>query len=148
MLDLAQLSWIVNAWTSFSAPAAIASATGAGFLVLAFIGVTWLPGILKRPLIGLGLLLLAGGVTYQIAHIDGAQDAFKVTMENALKAEKARADAAERITREIAAQAEKDQAGIEDANRKLKEIKDAVAKDKDAARVCVDHDLARRLRNL
>ena len=142
------LSLLANAWTGFSPLALVAGLGGIGMIVVAFLGLTILPGFLKRPLIGAGLVLLTSAAIYQAGTAKGAHDAFALDAERALAAERTRTKVARDITDRVAIQAVKDLAEADATNRKLKEINDALGKDPDRDRVCVDRGMSHRLRAL
>ena len=142
------LALLANAWTAFSPLAAVAGLGGLALLVVALLGLSWLPGFLKRPLIGAGVILLASAAIYQAGTAKGAHDAFARDAERALEAERTRTKVAREITDRVAFQAVRDLAALQAANQKLQEINDALARDPNRDRVCVDRDLSRRLREL
>ncbi|GJD92946.1 hypothetical protein [Methylobacterium iners] len=142
------LAFLQNAWTAFSPIAAIAGLSGIGLLVLAFVGLSWLPGFLKRPLIFAGVVLIAGAAIYQAGQAKGAHDAFARDAARALAAEKTRTAIAKDITDRVSIQAVRDLAEIQATNKKLQGINDVLAKDSERDRRCTTHDDARRLRDL
>lgn len=145
---IAALALLQNAWTAFSPLAAIAGLSGLGLLALAFLGLSWLPAFLRRPLIAVGVLLLASAAIYQAGTARGAHDAFALDAERALAAERTRTEVARKITDAVAIQAVRDLTAAAAANTKLKEINDALRDDPNRDRVCIDRDLSRRLREL
>jgi hypothetical protein len=144
----ALLETLARGWTAFSIPATLAGAGGLGLIALAFLASAYLPAFLKRPLIAAGICLFAGAALFQAGEAKGARDAFAREASRAIAAETKRADLSEAINRSQAAQAAKDLEAERARNSKLKDILDAMARDKDAARVCVDRNIARRLRDL
>lgn len=148
MLDALHLAFLANAWTAFSPLALLVGGSGIGLVVLALVGLSWLPGFLKRPLIFAGAALLVLSAVYQAGQAKGAHNAFAKDAARAFEAESARADAAERIKSQIAARATQDFARAQADSRKLKELNDALAKAPGRDRLCVDRALARRLRDL
>lgn len=142
------LALLANAWTAFSPLAAVAGLGGIGFLVVALLGLSWLPGFLKRPLIGAGVILLASAAIYQAGTAKGAHDAFARDAARALAAEKTRTAIAKDITDRVSIQAVRDLAELQARTQKLQELNDALARDPNRNRVCVDRDLSRRLRQL
>lgn len=141
-------AFLSNAWTAFSPLALAGGLSGAGLLVLAFVGLSWLPAFLKRPLIFVGAALLVISAVYQAGQAKGAHDAFAKDAARALLAEKLRVLKAEKIAAALTAQAEADLAAERASSAKLKDLLDAVQKRKDAARVCLPRELSRRLRDL
>lgn len=137
-----------HGWTAFSVLSALSGAAGIGLIALALLGTTFLPSFVKQPLIIAGVCLLVGGALYQAGQMKGSRLAFEAEAARALAAETKRADLAEAINQKQAAQAAKDRAAARADAAKRKELTDAVAKDKNRDRECVDRDLARRLRNL
>lgn len=142
------LALMQNGWAAFSLASALAGGVGLGLIALALLGSAWLPAFLRRPLIGFGLALLVGAALYQAGQARGAHEAFARDAERALAAERTRTAIARRITDAVAVQAVRDVASVQAANRKLQELTDALRKDPDRDRVCVDRSLSRRLRNL
>ena len=142
------LGVLFQAWAAFSPLATIVGAGGIACVVLAFAGAVFVPERLKMPLIGLGALLIAGAGIWQAAEAKGAHDAFAAAHAAALRAERARADVAEAIARDLAERSRRDAAAAETDALKLKELTDALAKDPRRDRLCVPRDLARRLRSL
>lgn len=142
------LAILQNGWTAFSLASLIAGAGGVGLILLALLGTAYLPAFLRRPLIGAGIAILVGAALYQAGQAKGAADAFARDAARALEAERTRTKIARDITDRVAIQAVRDLAAADATNRKLKEINDALAKDPDRDRVCVDHGLSRRLRAL
>jgi len=144
----AALAFLENAWTAFSPLAAVAGLTGVAALVLTLVGLSWLPGFLKRPLVAAGVILLAGAAIYQAGTAKGAHDAFARDAARALAVEQTRTAVARQITDRIAVQAVRDVAAAQADAQKLKDLNDALRADPHRNRVCVPHGLARRLRDL
>lgn len=142
------LAFLANAWTAFSAPAAAVGLAGALCLLAAFLGLSWLPGFVKRPLIGAGLVLLVGAAAYQAGRAKGAHDAFALDAARAIQTEQARTAAARRVTETLALQATKDLAAAQADIQKLKDMNDALRTDPHRDRECLDRGLAHRLRSL
>ncbi len=142
------LETLAQGWTAFSIPATLAGAGGLGLIAIAFLASAYLPAFLKRPLIAAGICLFVGAALYQAGQAKGVSLETARQLSRSLAAETKRADVAEGVNRRQSDQAAKDLAAERARNTKLKEILDALARDKDAARVCVDRDLARRLRDL
>lgn len=142
------LTILQNGWTAFSLVSLLTGAGGLGLILLALLGTAYLPGFLRRPLIGAGLALLVGAALFQAGQAKGAHDAFAREAARVLAVEQARTKVARDITDRVAVQAVKDLAAAEATNRKLQEIADAMRKDPDRDRVCVDRGMARRLRAL
>lgn len=149
-------AFLSNAWTAVSPLALVGGLSGLGLILVALLGLAMMPGVvaafvpnwLKHGLILIGAGLLALSAAYQAGQAKGTHDAFAKDAKRAIAAEAARADAAERIKDQIAVQATKDLAAEKAANRKLKDLNDALAKVPGHDRVCVDRDLSRRLRDL
>jgi hypothetical protein len=144
----ALLTILGNGWTAFSLISLLTGAGGLGLILLALLGTAYLPGFLRRPLIGAGLALLVGAALFQAGQARGAHEAFAREAARALAAEQTRTKIAKDITDRVAIQAVRDLAAAEATNRKLQEINDAMRKDPDRDRVCVDRGMARRLRAL
>lgn len=142
------LSILQNGWTAFSFVSLLAGGGGLGLILLAFLGTAYLPGFLRRPLIGAGLALLVGAALFQAGQAKGAHEAFAREAARALAAEQDRTRIAKDITDRVARQAVKDLAAADATNRKLQELKDAMDKDPERDRRCTTRDDARRLRAL
>lgn len=139
---------LAHGWASFSIAATLAGALGIALIALAVFGTSFLPSFIKQPLITAGICLIVGGALYQAGEARGAHDAFAQEAARAQAAETKRADIAEAQQKQQAAQAAKDLAAAKADVAKLKELNDAVAKDKGAGDTCLDRDLAGRLRKL
>jgi hypothetical protein len=116
--------------------------------MLALVGLSWLPGFLRRPLIAVGIGLIVGAAIYQAGTAKGAHDAFAHDAARALAAEKTRTAIARDISNRIAVQAVRDVSAARADAQKLKDLNDAIRTDPYRNRVCVPVGLARRLRNL
>lgn len=148
MTGLSVLALLANAWTAFSPLAAVAGLGGVGLLVLALVGLSWLPGFLRRPLIAVGIGLIVGAAIYQAGTAKGAHDAFARDAARALDAERTRTAVARQITERLAVQAVRDLAATQADLQKLKDLNDALRTDPRRDGVCLPRDLSRRLRNL
>ncbi|KQP11141.1 hypothetical protein ASF28_08845 [Methylobacterium sp. Leaf99] len=148
MTGFSMLAFLVNAWTAFSPLAVVAGLGGVAALVLALLGFSWLPGFLKRPLVALGVVLLACAAVYQAGTAKGAHDAFARDAARALAAEKTRTAIARDISDRIVLQAVRDVSAARADAQKLKDLNNAIRTDPQRNRVCVPVGLARRLRNL
>ena len=137
-----------NGWTAFSLASLLTGAGGLGLILLAFLGTAYLPGFLRRPLIGAGLALLVGAALFQAGQAKGAHEAFAREAARALAVEQTRTKVAKEITDRVAVQAVRDLAAADATNRKLQEINDALATDPERDRRCTTRDDARRLRAL
>lgn len=144
----ALLTILQNGWTAFSLASLLTGAGGLGLILLALLGTAYLPGFLRRPLIGAGLALLVGAALFQAGQARGAHEAFAREAARSLAAEQTRTRIAKEITDRVAIQAVRDLAAAEATNRKLQEINDALAKDPERDRRCTTRDDARRLRAL
>lgn len=150
MLDQA-LSVLENGWTAFSFWSALAGAGGLGAIaaaVLAGLYLPLIPAFLRHTVLAVGVALLVGAGLYQAGMQKGARDAFARDAVRALAAETARADAAVAIAARDRERTARDLASANADLAALKEITDALAKDSDRGRTCLDRDTARRLRSL
>lgn len=142
------LALLQNGWTAFSLASLLAGGAGVGLILLALLGTAYLPAFIRRPLIGAGIAILVGAALYQAGQAKGAADAFARDAARAIAAETERAAKAERATRDDRARAVQDLADDQARTQKLQEMNDALRKDPDRDRVCIDRDLSRRLHDL
>jgi hypothetical protein len=151
------LTLLRRGWTAFSLSATLAGLGGVGLIAVALLAAAYLPGWLRRPLIGAGVVLLVGAALYQAGQAKGAHDAFAVESARTLKRERDEAAAALAEVRRQAAAASK----ISDADRaradaaeasaklaaaRVRELQRHLARTPDAG--CVTDDDARLLRGL
>jgi hypothetical protein len=144
----ALLTILANGWTAFSLVSLLAGAGGIGLILLALLGTAYLPGFLRRPLIGAGLALLVGAALFQAGQAKGAHDAFAREAARALAAEQTRTKVAKDITDRVAIQAVRDLAAADATNLKLRKLLDDMDHDPERDRRCTTRDDARRLRAL
>lgn len=98
--------------------------------------------------LGLAIALGVSAGSWQAASTAGAAKMMARDHALALRAERERADKAEAITRDLADQSTRDLAEARADASKLKELNDVLAKNGRRDGVCLDRDLARRLRAL
>ena len=135
------LTILQNGWTAFSLVSLLTGAGGLGLILLALLGTAYLPGFLRRPLIGAGLALMVGAALFQAGQAKGAHDAFAREAARALAAEQARTKVARDITDRVAVQAVKDLAAAAKLQRKIDETPND-------PRSCLDRNAADRVRGI
>lgn len=121
---------------------------GLVILVGAVLALHLLPSFVVRPIILVGAVMLATGAVYQVAFARATHASQLRQADLARDVEAQRAAAAETITRQIAEQASRDLADLSARNKQLQDLTDALQTSPSRDRVCVDRDLARRLREL
>lgn len=121
--------------------------------LLGALGAAVLAGASRTPAargvwLGLAIAIGVSAGSWQAASTTGAAKMMARDHALALRAERERADKAEAITRDLADQSTRDLAEARADALKLKDLNDVLAKNGRRDGVCLDRDLARRLRAL
>ncbi|ARO54059.1 hypothetical protein B2G69_07805 [Methylorubrum zatmanii] len=151
------VSIITAGWTAFSVGATLAGLGGIGLILVALLFAASLPAWVRRPLVGVGILLLAGAALFQAGQTRGAHQAFAVEAAKTLKRERAEAAAAlaevkrQGAARQIVAARDAQRAAAAETEAKasaerLRALQAYLAGTKD--RACGSAEDARRLRAL
>ncbi|QEE39828.1 MULTISPECIES: hypothetical protein [unclassified Methylobacterium] len=137
---------IANGWAAFSLAAALTGIGGIGLILLGLLTTAYLPAWMRRPLIGAGILLIAGAALFQAGQARGAHEVFALQAARNLEEANRQAAAAAKISAADRVRADKADVAAKASASRFRDLQRHLARTPDGA--CATDDDARRLRDL